>query len=257
MKVQLLLCMLIGLAFADDADQRSLISSEEIALTKTIRSADHAATFHFHASLSDHEIDFVVKDLELLASIPDYGASTPLHRHFFQGPVSGNVYLTWLARRIDGFKRTSKRTYAAYVRGRDQKPGKTHSDIFLSNAYFSTKDQALRMSILLHEGRHVDGFKHARCRNKKVSYVSFDPISGIFRTKTRILRGLRCDDNAIGPYGAQAVFYFNYLRAHKYQGGHAFSPDERTLMDIYFFARILDERAVSGLSDDLLSPLDP
>lgn len=151
----------------------------------------------------------LINDLNFLAAISDTNQATPLHLEIFGGTVSGETYLKWLAKRVyrirfdvkyphwNAYNSTNRNIFL-------KKSSPRRHPITLQSGYFSNRNQISRISSLIHEARHTEGYGHVDCKNLD----NFDPLDRLSRIKfSRPEFG--CDDTHLGAYGAKMVFKFN------------------------------------------------
>jgi hypothetical protein len=153
----------------------------------------------------------IKKDLKALASLKG-GAGSPLHQEIFRGPVEGETYVSWFTDRIKRIVYSpcmnSERIIAA---------ASSRGDMFVAGRYFDARSvndaqgvsdpQLYRLSVLLHEARHVEGFDHVACTLKKK--VSGDPFALPNSYDTD-----NCDNTEVGAYGTQVIFMYNVAQFH-------------------------------------------
>jgi hypothetical protein len=189
-------------------------------------------------ALSDALQSTVNQDWKFAQTIRGTAAS-PLHRKIFgDGPLDGKLYRDFFDRRVDrieaeGFGFASC-DGALACNGGDR-------IVHLSKSY-GTLDvpPVIRLSFLIHEARHVDGYTHEICpaMREKSPYQNIS------------LSGKRsCDDSALGAYGVQIVMLRNI--AEYCDSCSSLTRSDARSYSAYLMTLILSDRARSLLFTDL------
>ena len=139
----------------------------------------------------------VRSDLEFAHSIHGIDA-TPLHRGIFgDGPLNGDRYVSFFEKRVTRIEgegilfASCKGALACHAGGTEIRLSKNYARLGLP--------QVVRLSYLLHEARHSEGWPHVKCPPGVHA-----PFTGVS------LEGKKaCDSSSLGAYGIQIVMLRN------------------------------------------------
>jgi hypothetical protein len=129
-------------------------------------------------------------------------SATPLHRRIFgDSPIDGSLYRKFFESRVS--KVVGENTIYGSCRGFTACHGGAHV-VQLSDRYGDPAiPQVARLSLLVHEARHSDGFSHVTCpASVGPSHYLQLPLAG----------REACDVTALGGYGVQYVLLKNIER---------------------------------------------
>lgn len=238
------------------------VQAEKISLT----SGNISIEIEIDDSFPEDKKEILISDLEFLASITG-GESTSLHREIFKGDVDGETYVKWLGDRIDtiyyseeGPHETTKAYYnddyffdypilQTLIPLHDHKVTLTAVHFQLDSDYGSDFNRISRVSTLLHEARHSEGFHHVDCPDP--IEMTFEPYDRLpkFNVLTDLMLENKdvCDASYNGAYGVEVIFLINYYKHHS-------APNNLQISDA---ERIISLSARRILNEDLIAPMTP
>jgi ankyrin repeat protein len=217
----------------------NLLTIQNIEAKKHIIEVSHTLkTYRFkvHQNIQGRDLERLTKDLQDLSQLKANQVSTsPLHYRFFKGVVDGKTYLDWLELKVKGFKKHKKEKtknveYQTWLR--------------IDQTYFDEWRQVHRWARLIHLRRHLDGHQHIKCKNSIFDIYDWDQFYFIAPKKKKL-----CDQNFLGPNGAELVFLMN-LKNHD---PHRFQDIDSRFLDAG--GRIKDITSRKILNEDLIGKL--
>lgn len=175
-------------------------------------------------SLSNGLHEKVNEDWRLAQRIRGSEAS-PLHRKIFgDAPLDGKLYRDFFERRVQEIKGEGLGFASCHGALACHTEGKT---VRLSKNYDSLPiPPVIRLSFLIHEARHIEGFSHVHCPAPLIDSEGKDVVSPY--QKIDLGGQESCDREELGAYGIQIVMLKNIAKYCV-----TCSDETRTQADLY------------------------